>query len=246
MAPGPRVGVPLNKRCSMKWESPASAGPSSRAPTATHSWIATASAASWGSRTTVSPLSRRTRSGRAPPLTGIPGRARASPALDPPLLAAAGEEVEVQVRNHLAALGTAVEGEAVAALPEPGGLADPLRRQDQPADQRGVLGLEGHHRLQVALRDHQEVHGGLRVEIVEGEDLLVLVHDRGRAPPGDDVAEHAGRHATGQTAGGCRSSRNTRTSSGSNCPVSPPSRMILRDSSSPNAALYGRSERRAS
>ena len=48
ITPGPRVGVPLKRRCSMKWDSPASSGPSSRAPARTQSWTAATSAASCG------------------------------------------------------------------------------------------------------------------------------------------------------------------------------------------------------
>ena len=51
-----RVGVPLNSRCSRKWLTPASAGGSSREPTATQTPIATDRAPGTRSVATVKPL----------------------------------------------------------------------------------------------------------------------------------------------------------------------------------------------
>ena len=56
------------------------------------------------------------------------------------------------------------------------------------------LGLERHHGLDVALGDDEHVHRGLRIDVVEGQDLVVLVLDAGGTPAGDDLAEHAGGH----------------------------------------------------
>src|SRR5262249_44948495 len=117
-----------------------------------------------------------------------------SPPLDLPLVAAPGQEVEVEVIHDLAALRPAVEREAISARGEPPALSDPLRNQDQPAHERSVLRRERHHGLDVPLRDDQEVDRRLRVDVREGEDLLVLVLEGSGTSAGNDVAEDAVGH----------------------------------------------------
>ena len=269
ITPGPREGVPLKSRCSMKCESPASSGLSSRAPARTQSWTAATSAASWGWSTAVRPFARRTRSGRglirrpsacgltarpllsagtrraSDPATADPRRP-ASSALDLPLVAAPGQEVKMEVVDDLAALGSAVDGEPVAALgagpaprrsaSRPGPCGRRAARRPGSAPSRTRRGAWGRPGRGPAPSDRcRGTPGSRRPRTRWWRDSgRRRSRRRGRRPSARTGAQR------GRSVEVCRSSRNTRTSSGSNCPVRAPSRRLLSASSSPNGDLYGR------
>src|SRR5262245_27529070 len=105
-----------------------------------------------------------------------------------------GQEVEVDVIDVLAALGTAVEVHPIPSLGEAFGFAEPARRQQAAPHRLDVAGLHRHDRRDVALGDDQQMNGSLRIDVPEGEDGVVLVLDIGWALPSHDLAEEAVGH----------------------------------------------------
>src|SRR5713226_358009 len=91
---------------------------------------------------------------------------------------AAREEMDVDVIDHLPALRP----------------AEALRREQAAAERLGVRALHRHHRRDVALRDDQDVHRGLRVDVLEGEHRVVLVLDVRGLLARDDAAKDAVGH----------------------------------------------------
>src|SRR5690606_9601115 len=65
------------------------------------------------------------------------------------------------------------------------------RREHHAPDQLHVVVLQRVHCGHVALRDHQHVRRGLRIDVSEGEGVPVLAHHLRRYVPGYDPAEDA-------------------------------------------------------
>src|SRR5215470_19896984 len=103
--------------------------------------------------------------------------------------------MEVEVVDDLTSFGPSVAGEPVAAL----SVAEAL--SEQPGHAHAVPGHSLVARLQagdgvdVALGDDEEVDGRLRVEVLEGEHVVILVLDlRGTLPRNDSTEDTAGGH----------------------------------------------------
>ena len=77
---------------------------------------------------------------------------------------------------------------------------DDLRGEKAAAHQLGIPGLQLGDVRDVALRDDEDVHGSLRIDIPEREDGVVLVLDIGRVLSRDDAAENAVGHEAPRTA----------------------------------------------
>src|SRR5687767_3158897 len=101
-----------------------------------------------------------------------------------------GREMKMQVIHHLPAFRPAIAGQLVPALGIPGALCQLPRDKDAAAHQLGVPGLEPSQRLDVALRDDEQMHRCLRVDVLEGEHGVVLVLDVGGRLPRCDSTEH--------------------------------------------------------
>src|SRR5690606_1733812 len=72
---------------------------------------------------------------------------------------------------------------------------NPARRNHQTPHCRLVFLTEVSHRVDVRLGDHQHMHRRNRVDVVEGEDMLVLIHLLRRNLATCDAAEDAVAHA---------------------------------------------------
>src|SRR6266516_2700097 len=105
-----------------------------------------------------------------------------------------GQEVEVHVIDHLATFRPAAHAHTIAAIRETLGLAQTPRYQETPTDDLDVILLHRHDGGDVALGDDEDVDGRLRVDVLEGEDGVVLVLDLRRALAGHDPAKRAVRH----------------------------------------------------
>ncbi|GMF15725.1 unnamed protein product [Phytophthora lilii] len=119
----------------------------------------------------------------------------------PPQLAPT-EKVQVQMEHGLAAVLPVVDDDA-EALVQVLLLGDQLGGVKQVA-QDGLVALLGVRELREAvalLGDEQDVHGRLRVHVVEGQALLVLVRDLGGDLPVDDLVEDGLAHGGGGTRG---------------------------------------------
>ena len=100
--------------------------------------------------------------------------------------------MEMDVMDAVAGVVAAVEDQAQAALEEAALPGDVPCPPHQPPHQRVVAVLELGDALDVAARDDQHVGGGLGVDVVEGQDLVVLEGDLRGHLPLHDLAEQAG------------------------------------------------------
>src|SRR5439155_1025962 len=116
-----------------------------------------------------------------------------------PAAPAHGEEMHVNVVDDLPALGAAVDSEPVAALGEARPFAQGLRGEEAATQRLGVARFHRHDRRNVPPRDDQEVHWGLRIDVAERDDRVVLVFDIRGTLAGDDATEHAVRHGASST-----------------------------------------------
>jgi hypothetical protein len=98
--------------------------------------------------------------------------------------------VKVQVVHDLTTLRPCIAGDTIATLPVPQALPEEPRDPDTVSNDRFVFRLETCDGLDVALGDDQQMDRCLRIEVLEGEHLLVLKFDLGRGFSGDDTAEH--------------------------------------------------------
>jgi hypothetical protein len=99
--------------------------------------------------------------------------------------------VKVHVVYDLPSLGSHVAGDAVAALAVTRAFSQEPSGLEAASHHGGVVGAEAGERLDVPPGDDQEVEGGLGVDVLEGEDLIVLVLDIGGCLAGYDAAEYA-------------------------------------------------------
>jgi len=92
----------------------------------------------------------------------------------------------VEVRNRFAAVAAVVDHDPVAGLRHAQLLRHRRRGEQQVSEQR-LVGRPGlTDTRQRVLRDHQHVHGGLRIHIVDGHAEFVLVGEfRGNLPVDD-------------------------------------------------------------
>src|SRR5262245_30509747 len=125
--------------------------------------------------------SRQARSGA----TSARGPAHVTPA----------QQVEVQVVDALARVGTDVGDQAPAALVHLLGLGEVRGGLQQVEHHVRVSVLQVAEVGHVLLGDQQDVDRGARTDVAEREDRLGLVQDLGRRLAGDDAAEQAAARA---------------------------------------------------
>ena len=101
------------------------------------------------------------------------------------------EHVQVQVEHRLPGVGVAVEHGAVAALGVAALGGDCRGSPHHRADQAVVRTVEVVQRGDVRSRHDQHMHGRLRVDVLEGHEVVVLEHLLRRNLAGDDAAEQA-------------------------------------------------------
>lgn len=102
------------------------------------------------------------------------------------------EDVAVDVEHRLPCRGTGVEDEAELTV---GLLRGDLLGEVHEASEELGVGTGELRDVGVVLPGHHEhVHGRLRVDVPEGDGVLVLSHDVGRQVARDDPAEEAVAH----------------------------------------------------
>src|SRR5215831_8467145 len=104
------------------------------------------------------------------------------------------QQVEVKVKDVLTGVGAAVHQEAVAGVSDASFGGDARRGEHEVADQLPVLG--GHRVVggDVLERDEEDVHRGLRADVVEGHATVIPHHELRGDLPIPDLAEHAVGH----------------------------------------------------
>src|SRR4029450_2076441 len=100
------------------------------------------------------------------------------------------QKMNVDVIHDLAPLWAAVHSKPIAALGHSLRLSERSCRQEAAPDDVGVLGLHRDDRVDVALGHDEEMDGRLRVDVLEGQNRVVLVLDFGGSLAGHDAAEH--------------------------------------------------------
>ena len=103
---------------------------------------------------------------------------------------AAAEQVDVQVVNGLATIRARVDDQAIA-IREFLGSRDLTSCGDEMAEHGGILRRGVGERGEVLFGDEQDVHRRLRVDVREGEDVVVLIEAIDGDGAGGDFAEEA-------------------------------------------------------
>lgn len=100
----------------------------------------------------------------------------------------------MEVKNTLAGVGTAVVDDPIARVGDSGLPGGAGGEQQEVAEKLAVLCLGSVERSQVPARDDQEMHRGLRVQIVENYGPVVLENDACRCLTGGNPTEDAVTH----------------------------------------------------
>jgi len=82
----------------------------------------------------------------------------------------------VKVGDGLLAVSADVGDEAIPVLSDARILGDDRNDAVKIAQRFAIFRLHRLRRLDVALRNNEDVHGGLRANVVKGEDVIVLIH----------------------------------------------------------------------
>jgi hypothetical protein len=97
--------------------------------------------------------------------------------------------MEMDVKHRLTGPLETVRHQAEAVLVQSLLAGDLDGRELELAKQLGSALIGVQQRRNMLLGDHQNVGGGLRADVVKGDDLVVLVNDLGRQLTGDDSTE---------------------------------------------------------
>ena len=106
----------------------------------------------------------------------------------------AAENVQVQVAHRLAAVGAAVDDEAVAGLGQSRGGRDADGREHEFSRQATVGIFQLRQAANVAPRDHQNMGRCLGVDVSEGQEFFIAVHLGAWYFACGDIAEKTGSH----------------------------------------------------
>src|SRR5215470_3305428 len=107
----------------------------------------------------------------------------------------AAEQMQMNVKYGLAGVAVGVEDRPKAAG-QPSLLGERGGPSDQLAHDAIVARLDVVQRCDMPLRHDEDMGRRLRIDVVEGEDAVVLVDDRSRHLALDDLAEKAVAHDT--------------------------------------------------
>lgn len=103
---------------------------------------------------------------------------------------ASAEQVDVEVEDGLSGAGADVEDSAVSVL-DLALASDLCGGEMAAADDFGIGGFGFFQSREMPFRNDENVRGGLRVDVFEGDDVIVFMHFFGRNFAADDAAEKA-------------------------------------------------------
>src|SRR5688572_16158234 len=103
------------------------------------------------------------------------------------------QQVHVEMRDQLPAVLTLINDEPIA-LVQPLGSRDIMRHPQHLPQQVAVMLREVLDTLEVAHRDDEQMHRGLRLDVADHDDLIVAVHEVRFQLPVDDLAEYVVDH----------------------------------------------------
>ena len=108
---------------------------------------------------------------------------------------AAAEDVQVDVEHRLPGVRVAVENRPVAPIGVTGSFRERRTPSHDLPDKAVIIGSELVEAGDMASRDDQHVRRCLRVDVLEGDDAVVLVDDGCGDLTRDDLAEQAVGHS---------------------------------------------------
>src|SRR5262249_39082440 len=103
------------------------------------------------------------------------------------------EQVHVDVVNELATATTHVHPETIPLCDNVPLRCQVFRDHEELAHQHDMLLLQIVNSSNMQLRDDQDMYRCLGIDVPEGHDLIVFVHNTGRCTLGDDLTENT-RH----------------------------------------------------
>src|SRR6185503_17526962 len=142
-----------------------------------------------------------------------------------PAEAAAPDQVQVDVVDAVSRIVTGVEDQPEAPLGQAQVGGQVAGASHQAPHEGVVAGGQVQDARDVALGHDEDVDRALRVDVVEGQDRVVLVGHAGRDLPGHDLAEQAGhgdRVYTRVRPPRCRAASSAGTASTGRAPAPPP------------------------
>ncbi len=102
--------------------------------------------------------------------------------------------MEMQVEHRLASVSSGIRNETETRFRQTFVFCDSCAGQQEPSKQRLVGFAKILHGLYMPFRNHQRVHGSLRVDIIERQGMLILIDDLGWNASFDDPAEDTDAH----------------------------------------------------
>jgi hypothetical protein len=106
----------------------------------------------------------------------------------------AAQKMKVEMGNILARIPAGVEHDPVARLFQVFQTGDVLGLKQEASQQGGFLLRSFGQGGKMVLGDNQDVDGGLGLDVLEGQEDIVLIDHPGRYFPADDLAENAIAH----------------------------------------------------
>ena len=100
------------------------------------------------------------------------------------------QQVDVQMKHRLSGAGADIEDGAVSML-DSALACDLSGREMAAADDLGVCGLGFFQSCEMSFRNNEYVCGRLRMDIFEGENVVVFMNFFGRNLAAEDAAEQA-------------------------------------------------------
>jgi len=102
--------------------------------------------------------------------------------------------MEVKVGDGFAAIGSIIDDEAITGFVELALASDPLSGDKEMSEEGMILWRDGTVAGVMFFWNDKNVDGGLRGEITEGEDVIILVEDIGGEFAVDDPLEDGFGH----------------------------------------------------
>src|SRR5574337_473593 len=102
------------------------------------------------------------------------------------------QQVKVQMVNRLPALAITIDHQAEAPIRDPDLSCDPVRHQQEVSEQPiiGLVRIEKGREMLTG--NNQDMNGGLRVNVFEGNRLLVLIDNLPRTLTIGDLTKETG------------------------------------------------------
>ena len=106
----------------------------------------------------------------------------------------ASEQMEVDMENGLSGIGSRIRHDAISRLRNTLVTRDLDARLHHPAQETGISFGKIRHRRDMPTWDHENMHRSLRIDVLERDKLVILIHGFGGNAPRDNSAEKTIAH----------------------------------------------------